>query len=103
MRPADDAQQHARASRAMMALPRGGNLMLGQTNRRGFIAGLGSAAVWPVMARGQQPLDRRPLIGMLLVSRDASSASPYINLSPANPVCCRPLAIRHPASQISLL
>ena len=33
--------------------------------RRTFIAGLGSAAVWPVMARGQQP-DRVRRIGVLM-------------------------------------
>jgi putative ABC transport system substrate-binding protein len=30
--------------------------------RREFIAGLGSAAVWPLVARGQQPM---PVIGFL--------------------------------------
>ena len=28
-------------------------MLVGQTNRRAFIAGLGSAAAWPVVARGQ--------------------------------------------------
>jgi putative tryptophan/tyrosine transport system substrate-binding protein len=35
---------------------------VGQTNRRAFIAALGGAAVWPVVARGQSPT---PVIGFL--------------------------------------
>jgi len=37
-------------------------MRLGRTNRRAFIAGLGSAAAWPVVARGQQSL---PIVGIL--------------------------------------
>jgi putative tryptophan/tyrosine transport system substrate-binding protein len=38
--------------------------MLGRTNRRTFIAALGSAAAWPLVALGQQP-KKAPLIGVL--------------------------------------
>ncbi len=34
-----------------------------RTNRRAFIAGLGSAATWPLVARGQQPAT--PLVGYM--------------------------------------
>jgi putative ABC transport system substrate-binding protein len=38
---------------------------VGRGNRRAFIAALGSAATWPVVARGQQP-ERMRRIGVLL-------------------------------------
>jgi hypothetical protein len=36
----------------------------GRTNRRAFVAALGIAAAWPVMARGQQS-GKVPTIGFL--------------------------------------
>jgi putative tryptophan/tyrosine transport system substrate-binding protein len=46
--------------------------MLGQTSRRAFIAGLGSAAAWPVVTRAQQPA--MPVVGCL-VSASAGQTS----------------------------
>ena len=36
------------------------------TRRRTFIAGLGSAPAWPVVARGQQQSDRMRRVGVLM-------------------------------------
>jgi putative ABC transport system substrate-binding protein len=47
---------------------------LGQTNRRAFIAGLGGAAAWPLVARAQQT-DRVRLIGVLMGFAESDPAA----------------------------
>lgn len=39
-------------------------MLVGRTNRRAFIATLGGAAAWPVVARGEQS-GALPLVGVL--------------------------------------
>jgi putative tryptophan/tyrosine transport system substrate-binding protein len=45
-------------------------MLVGRTTRRAFIAELGGAAAWPILARGQQQTGNSPLVGFL------NSASP---------------------------
>src|SRR5215471_8150114 len=49
-------------------------MLVGQTNRRTFIAGLGGAAAWPATLVAQVPT-RRPLIAYLGVASPEASAT----------------------------
>jgi putative ABC transport system substrate-binding protein len=59
--------------------------------RRAFIAGLGSAAAWPIAAAGQQPATSLPVVGFL-----ASSSSE----APSGPVSAIHLALRQAGYEI---
>src|SRR5271165_2487384 len=47
-------------------------------NRRAFIVGLGGAAAWPVVARGQQRADKIWRVGYLSPGTSASNAAGFI-------------------------
>jgi putative tryptophan/tyrosine transport system substrate-binding protein len=50
-------------------------MQVGQTNRRAFIAGLGGAAAWPLVARAQQQTDKVWRVGYLSLSSAAENPS----------------------------
>ena len=59
--------------------------------RREFIAGLGGAAAWPLVARGQQPATTMPVVGFL-----ASSSAE----APAGPVAAIHLALKQAGYEV---
>jgi hypothetical protein len=50
--------------------------------RREFIAGLGGAAVWPLMARAQQP-GKLPTIGLLSPNSNSATTDSGLEIRPS--------------------
>jgi putative tryptophan/tyrosine transport system substrate-binding protein len=52
---------------------------VGRTNRRAFIAALGGAAAWPVVARAQQPARTRRIGVFLFAAEDRAAINPCLS------------------------
>jgi len=61
----------------LQCLVTGGHLMLGRANRRAFIAALGGAAAWPVVARAQGERVRRIGVLMNLTADDLEASARF--------------------------
>ena len=54
----------------------------GYMKRRAFIAGRGGAAVWPLMARAQQP-GKLPTIGLLSPNSNSATTDSGLEIPPS--------------------